>query len=227
MKQVNNAASTVENVSVEEALGLYCQHMEQIKLRTNNAARVVNKSLIFENDTLAYEYASVQLRKILELIAFSSLVANKEIYSDTHKNFKAHWKAKNILKELEKINPDFYPRPGRITFGENNSHHIELLSNIMNGKGTPLTKEEFETLYDTCSKILHIPNPYQGNILVDFIHDIDGWLKKIAALLDTHQITLINDTKWLIIMSMGNDKKARGFQLVPQTIQDVTQNWDT
>ena len=85
MKQKNNDNLANQNISDDEALSLYCQHMEQIKLRVNNAAKVVNKSIVFENDLLAYEYASVQLRKILELIAFSSLVANRGIYSEAHK----------------------------------------------------------------------------------------------------------------------------------------------
>src|ERR1035437_3686805 len=57
------------------------------------------------------ELIFVQFRKVLELIAFSSLTANKDKYSVAYANFGVHWKAKSMLQAVGKLNPNFYPVP--------------------------------------------------------------------------------------------------------------------
>ena len=63
------------------------------------------------DETFNIELVFVQLRKTLELIAFASLTTNKQKYSAAYANFATHWRVKDTLKALEKINPDFYPVP--------------------------------------------------------------------------------------------------------------------
>ena len=55
--------------------------------------------------------ARLQIRKILELIAFASLVANKNVYTAVFSKVSKAWNAGDLLKELEQVNPDFYPVP--------------------------------------------------------------------------------------------------------------------
>lgn len=63
---------------------------------------------IMNQDVLA-EVIFVQFRKSLEEVAFASLSANKDVYSAVHARFSLHWRANDMLTELEKVNPGFYP----------------------------------------------------------------------------------------------------------------------
>ncbi|HVS01123.1 MAG TPA: hypothetical protein VMW27_31185 [Thermoanaerobaculia bacterium] len=58
-----------------------------------------------------YEVAALNLRKSLELIAFGTLSANKEAYAEAHADFAGHWNAKKLFAKLEKLHPEFYPKP--------------------------------------------------------------------------------------------------------------------
>src|SRR6267154_4901847 len=57
------------------------------------------------------ESVGLQLRKVMELIAFGSLVANKDAYSTMYAEFAKHWNARLLLRDLARINQDFYPKP--------------------------------------------------------------------------------------------------------------------
>ena len=59
---------------------------------------------------LRTELNFVQFSKILELIAFSTLTANKSKYAAAYKNFSTHWKAVKMLEAVEDLNLNFYPR---------------------------------------------------------------------------------------------------------------------
>jgi hypothetical protein len=57
------------------------------------------------------ESSGLQFRKIFELIAFASLAANRNEYSASYKDFAKHWKAAKLVRNLRRINPNFYPQP--------------------------------------------------------------------------------------------------------------------
>ena len=87
----------------------YADCMEEIKKRTT----VVNGFLIREYHAkyvqTTAESICLQIRKILELIALGSLVANRPEYQKYRKNFRRDWNAKRILETLERANPNLYP----------------------------------------------------------------------------------------------------------------------
>ena len=92
-------------------LGLYQNCLYEIKRRIDVIAEHLNgvtteKYLIIEVETVC-----LQFRKILEKIALMSLVANKELYAEQNEKFAKHYHAERIMKDLERINPDFYPVP--------------------------------------------------------------------------------------------------------------------
>jgi len=58
--------------------------------------RVLDRTTTTKEEVFDIELIFVQFRKILELIAFSTLTANREKYSIAHANFSLHWKAKSI-----------------------------------------------------------------------------------------------------------------------------------
>lgn len=88
--------------------------MEELLPRFRLARAVFNKELTLGQINLDVELVFLQFRKILEQIAFASLVANKDAYSAARKNFATDWRAPKILKYLEAVNPHFYPEPLKI-----------------------------------------------------------------------------------------------------------------
>src|SRR5260370_28719120 len=94
-----------------EAVRKYCTLMGEIKRRTTVAAALANgmTHVIYKATTIESIY--LQYRKMLELIALGSLVANKDVFSKVYQDFAKYWNAELLVKDIERVNPDFYPRP--------------------------------------------------------------------------------------------------------------------
>ena len=196
----------------------YVQCMEEIKNRLTAAWSMFGNnthSTPFQATNI--EFACLQIRKILELIALASLSANKEEYSKQHANFFKHWRAKAILEAVEKVNPHFYPTPTE----EVGDFRAEIRDLSMRAEGY-LTKEEFSAVYDLCSQTLHASNPYGEKIDYSFLEkEIPVWLEKIKKLLNTHMVLLLNKKEALfIILRSQQDGQVKG--TIFQKIEDPT-----
>ena len=60
-------------------------------------------------DVTTIESICLQLRKVLEHIAFSSLILHKKEYEEVRNDIKRDWHATRILKKVKSLNPNFYP----------------------------------------------------------------------------------------------------------------------
>ena len=96
---------------MDEELKRYLNLMEDVKRRIGTVEKVVLQGWSLGSESADYEVVCINLRKILEIIAFAAMVANKAVYEKRHVRFASHWKAKAILEEMEKLNPAFYPVP--------------------------------------------------------------------------------------------------------------------
>ena len=105
------------------------------------------------------ENICLQIRKLLELIAMSSLIMNKEAFEKAEKSFKTMWNAKLILKDIKRIHPQFFPMSisGTLSKNENGFWVMDEINH------KPLTEETFCKIYDKCGAALHIPNPFSEN----------------------------------------------------------------
>ena len=74
---------------------IYCDCMARIRDRINVVQTIMSPGITIWPSDLAAELISLQFRKTLEEIAFSSLSANKKKYSEIHANFSRHWRATN------------------------------------------------------------------------------------------------------------------------------------
>lgn len=193
----------------------YCNLMEEVKLRVN----VVNYFLsgqghaLYQPSTL--ESTCLQIRKILELVAFGSLVANKEAYTAAFTKISKAWNANDILVELGKVNPDFYPVP-----------IVELPSGIpgvqMRHKkrvGDYLDETEFKEVYGRCGAMAHAANPYSKGIDYGYYaRMLPVWRTRIMNLLNAHNIQLLgNPGIYLIHMTEHGDDRARFYKFQPPT----------
>ena len=91
-------------------IDLYCNLMYEVKKRIAVVQGFLGGQINAIYPRMTIELAVLQLRKMLELIALVSLVAHKDEYAKRHQKFASHWHAERILRDIEKINPDFYPR---------------------------------------------------------------------------------------------------------------------
>src|SRR5438105_6484005 len=88
---------------------IYANCIARIRNRLNLIDDVLSGRMPITNQDLLAEVIFVQFRKSLEELAFASLSANRDVYSAVHAKFSVHWRANDMLAELEKVNPGFYP----------------------------------------------------------------------------------------------------------------------
>jgi len=159
------------------------------------------------------ESICLQLRKILELVAMASLVANKDEFSKVYAKFAKYWNAKLLLRDLEGINPDFYPKPVL----ENQSGKPAIKSEWQDRPPDYLDKASFVKLYDDCSAIIHASNPYGAKI--DYAHyqrSIPAWRQQIVNLLSCHQVRLAGDPNiYLVHLKEDRDDQVHYYVFAP------------
>jgi len=187
---------------------IYCNSMAQIRDRVNVVQTIMSSGIHVGlpgkpplQDQTA-ELIFVQFRKVLEGIAFASLSANKEKYSEVHANFSKHWRAKDMLAVMDTVNPGFFPvpmaepvqtSPGNYYFGE------PLVDGVF-------TREDFIFLYKCSSEALHTHNPYrEGDPTINIRHTVQEWVLRLQKLLAWHRTHLLNGEIWVVqIPGEGN-----------------------
>lgn len=202
----------------EPDLVKYCDLMEEIKRRTSVIDFFLSGAghALFEPTTL--ESIGLQVRKILELIAMASLVANKRAYSKVYSDFAKSWNAEYLLKDLARVNPDFYPKP----LVEQPSKDPRVKNHPVAREGDYLTKEEFIKVYKKCGAIMHASNPLGRKLSYEYYKKkIPEWRQKIVNLLNNHQIRLVNDTGFYRIhMKEDRDDKVHFYKF--EVVENVS-----
>jgi len=161
------------------------------------------------------ESVYLQFRKILELIALGSLVANKGEFSKVYNDFAKYWNARSLLRDLERLNANFYPRP----IVEVPSKRPRVKMDLQDKKDGFLSKDEFLKLYQKCGAIMHAGNPYGSQVDYEYYErNIQGWLDKVIGLLNSHTIRLVNDPKLYVVhMHEDRDDKVHHYVFEPTT----------
>ena len=78
---------------------------------------------------------------VLELIAMGSLLANSKALAQVQSKIQRYWNAKDLLKDIQAINPDFYPRP----IVQKPSQRPGVKMDWLDGSHDYLTKDRFVT----------------------------------------------------------------------------------
>ncbi len=85
--------------------------MDRVRQRITAVRWLVTTARSFRSEHFPVtEGVFVQFRKTLELIAFAPLSAHRKQYSEAYANYQLHWRAKDMLKAVKVLNPDFYPK---------------------------------------------------------------------------------------------------------------------
>lgn len=176
----------------------YVQLMCQLKIRLKVINDILSKKESTTFRIADIEFMCLQLRKVLELISLSSLVANKKEFDNEQIKYHKFWNARLILKDIEKLNKDFYPKPVL--------NDKEKLVEIKEGV---LTKENFIKVYEKLGKIMHNDNPFGSK--TDYKHyeeEIAKWTKQITKLLERHLVKLKGSDGFYLI-HLENEKNNR------------------
>ena len=191
----------------ENDMDRYCKCMEEIKLRVDAVNAILQKRCTTICQATNIEFMCLQIRGILELIALGSLVANEKEYKRRSIELANNpWNAKVILREIERINPKFYPVPGKQMHDPQTNKAKEVI-NISEGY---LSREEFPKIYNKCSDVIHSHPFFKGGFDYNSLEkDIPIWIKKIITLLNHHQIQLLNEKQQLwVVMHAAPDGKV-------------------
>lgn len=172
----------------------YCDCMEEIKDRIGLLKALAAGKITTANRVFDSELAYLQFRKVLELIAFSSLIANKALYSSAHANFSNHWKAKDMLAAIEKLNANFYPVA--VHPPEVQRDGTKRITPVATGF---LTVGDFAALYDVSSEFLHVRNPFTSkDPNIKTFYPGKEWIARIRNLIALHVIHLVDGRKWIV-----------------------------
>ena len=181
-------------------LELYQDCLYEIKRRIEVISNHLNNVTTETYLIVEVETVCLQFRKILEKIALMSLVANKKLYAKQNDKFAKHYHAERIMRDLERINPDFYPVPTKcIKNKEEMNEWIEIKSGY-------LTKEEFVKIYEKCGSMMHAQNPFASRKNLKEIQTcFPEWLTKICILLNHHQIRLVGGKLMIVALMERED----------------------
>lgn len=203
----------MSNSASDPDLVKYCALMEDVKRRI----AVIDFFVSGQGHALylptTVESACLQLRKVLELIAFGSLVANAEAYTAVHSKVSKAWQAADLLTELEKVNPEFYPVP----IVEAASNIPGVMHELKKRDPDYLAKADFPEVYGRCGVMAHAANPYGKGIDYGYYQNtIPLWRTQIVNLLNNHQIHLVNRPALFIIhMKENRDDKVHWYKFEP------------
>jgi len=183
---------------------IYCRCMDQARRRIQLLRTLSQGEFTSGDENADAEFGCLQLRKILEQVAFAALAANRELYSQVRAGFQREWQAKEFLRHLEKLHPDFYPVPVVPKRVGPKHIHCDFLTEGF------LTRDEFVFLYDRCSSAIHDWNPYKpGPRVVDLERPIGEWAERLARLLSVHRIRLLGRPEILMVDVFHASGRAR------------------
>lgn len=211
--------------AINEDVRKYANCMDRIRHHLRTVEGLFAGSLQTGSQDLTAELIFLHFRKALEEMAFSSLCANVEKYSAAHAKFSSFWRARDLLREIGDINPNFFPVPVKLnastrTGTDNALHETE------SAEEGYLTREDFDFLYSQSSKVLHSRNPYRtDDPTINVKHTVPEWISRFQKLLKVHYIQLVDHEEiWMVtIPNEGRIKVgvARLIQPKPPEVVDT------
>jgi len=187
--------------------------MKEIKLRTEVITLFLSGQREARYGATTVETIGLQFRKIFELIAFASLAANREEYFLIYRDFEKHWEAAKLVKNLRRVNPNFYPKP----VVEVPSKEPGVVNALKNRDEGYLSETELVEAHGRCGALMHAANPFSNGIDYSFYQRrFPIWLTRMMNLLNNHQVHLPGDPGfYLIHMKEDNDDHVHWYRFQP------------
>ena len=175
----------------------YCDLMEEVKTKVE----AINKLMEVPGFTIQTRVESIclQLRMLMELIVFSSLVSNKDVWTKSQKELQSSQDISKKLRELRRIHPNFYPRPLKLESIPSGQEPADLSEGY-------LSEDELRKVYGILGNILHAENPMGRETDYQFFVDsVPGWLSQVQNLLECHKVYLYHRPDEFYLIKMFGD----------------------
>jgi len=186
--------------------------MAEIKKRTTVVFALLNKERDVMYKATHIESMVLQVRMITELIALGTLAANRPIFEENQRKFEKHWDPVKVLKDVEKLNPNFYPKP----IVEVPSKDPKIKNDLVEMKTGYMTRDELIQIHGRCGDLLHASNPYgKKRDYPAYERIVPKWMDRIMKLLNCHQIRLLDgDRFYLVHMKEAADDHVHMYTFV-------------
>jgi hypothetical protein len=177
--------------------------------------RMLSAEILSKEQNLVFiESTTLQIRKILELIAYLSVLVNTEKLNHKERN---QWHPKSIIEALSKKTTVFYPFPSHI-FPPTQTNDQPTLMPF--GYKNALSQEDFLNAYKHCGKNLHAQHPLKEKPDIgDVFKENRKILDKLKGLLQKHTIGIrheVNKYTFLFVeVDFTNNDKTK-----PTTIKE-------
>lgn len=178
----------------------YCDQMEAIKADLQDVRNQWNSEP--EKTDKLVDMAGVATRKLLEKIAFATLISNKDNPGRTIEEMRNWWNPREILNEIEKVHPDCFPKPLEIKSRKEDPAQPFRLKT----KGV-LNKERLIGIYKELNPLAHSTNPLADQ--PDYSRyrvSIPQWLDLIASTMEIHQVKLFHHRDHFYVVKMSGDR---------------------
>lgn len=132
-----------------QAIDKYLEQLQEVKERGNVflAFSSGTANALYEEATV--EVATLQLRKILELLAFGYILATGEKAVPAYRSFAKYKNVIEFFSQLRKLNEDFYPQPVLQVQDEQG-----VMQWLHPAADEYLTAEDFSILFEHCDRVL-------------------------------------------------------------------------
>ena len=190
---------------------VYRELMREIRYRNLYIEAVGNNPHFGIYRQTRIESICLQIRMILENIALACLVANGHQLDKLPKKIEKEYHADTILRRLDDINPDCFPRPlvlmpdSMPSFPPGSAIPQTLpegyIGELIDRPDTDwMTREEFKEIYGKLGGILHARNPLGSKIDYEYFEDtVPKWQGKYMNLLAHHKISVVEDGMMYIV----------------------------
>ena len=182
-----------ERLDIEQ----YCDLMEEVKDKVVSIEQLMEMPGITNRTRV--ESVCLQLRMLLELVVFSSLVSNKDVWKRSQKELQSSQDISKKLKELRRLHPKFYPRPLDLEESTPGEEPTERTDGF-------LDEDELVRVYGRLGGILHAENPMGRAIDYQYyIDSIPKWMSLLLGLLDCHKVYLYHHPEEFYLVKMAGD----------------------
>ena len=175
----------------------YCDLMEEVKTRVE----AINQLMAMPGITIRTRVESIclQLRILLELIGFSSLVSNKDVWQRSQKELQSSQDISKKIRELKRLHLDFYPRPVDLEASAPGEEPTDRRDGF-------LSEVRLIEIYGRLGNILHAENPMgKETDYRFFIDSVPGWLSEVMKLLECHKVYLYHRPEEFYLIKMLGD----------------------
>jgi hypothetical protein len=198
----------------------YTDLMQEIKERLYAIEDVLSARTELRGP-LAHEFCFLQLRLMCECISYACVIAHAYIEELKAPKFQKEWSADSLMKALDSLHEDFYPKPRKMTVTD----RVQL-----DAIDAPyLTKAELKKLNGICGGKLHrgSPEKYAYNPSPECIaadrQTLIDYGNKVFRLMESHLMAHRSDTRYILcrfrergvpvevwFAAAGNDVAAAG-----------------